>query len=90
MKAYHVAFFYIFLSLFCLSIYFLSLSHKTDKPSPPPEYAGHDAPGEEESLCCSLKDSSGSLSLLETAIILLHRPLERHPTDPHGFFCGYL
>lgn len=26
-----------------------------------------------------------SLSLPETAIKLFHRPLERHPTDPHAF-----
>lgn len=74
-SVYHVAFHMFFISFslrFAFQCFFFSLSHKTDNnPSPPPENAGHDARGEEESLCCSLKDSSGSHSLLET-IKLLH------------------
>lgn len=73
-------------SVLPFNAFFLPLSQNRQQPLQPPENAGHDARGEEESLCCSLKDSNGSRSLLETAIILLHRPLERHPTDPHAFF----
>ncbi len=85
---YHAAFHMFFIS-FSLRFAFqciFSPSHKTDnKPSPPSENAGHDARGEEESLVAVSKIAA-ALTPSQDCYQIIHRALERYPTDPHAFF----